>query len=131
MIISDGGDNSSRYKLREIKNLVAESDVVVYAIGLFDSGPFKSFEETMGKRWLSAMTDVTGGRTTTVDNLAKLPEVSARLSRELRSQYVLGYQPLDKTANQKWHKIKVVVTSPSDAAPLRPYYRKGYYPLTP
>lgn len=127
VIISDGGDNSSRYKLREIKNLVAESDVMVYAIGIFDSGPFKTFEEAMGKKWLSEMTDVTGGRTTTIDNLTKLPEASARLSRELRSQYVLGYQPLNKDADGKWRKIKVVVNSPFDADGLRPYYRKGYF----
>ena len=131
VIISDGGDNSSRYRLKEIKSLVAESDVMVYAIGIFDSGPFKSFEESMGKRWLSTMTDVTGGRTTTVDNLAKLPEVSALLSRELRSQYVIGYHPLDKATDGKWRKIKVVVTTPSDTDPLRPYYRKGYYASTP
>lgn len=131
VIISDGGDNSSRYKLREIKNLVAESDVMVYAIGIFDSGPFKSFEEAMGKRWLSAITDITGGRTITVDNLAKLPEASADLSRELRSQYVLGYEPRDKALDGKWRKIKVVVARPTEAERLRSYHRQGYYPSTP
>jgi Ca-activated chloride channel family protein len=131
VIISDGGDNSSRYKLREIKALAAESDVMLYAIGIFDSGPFRTFEETMGKRWLSAMTDVTGGRTMTVDNIGKLPEASARLSRELRSQYVLGYHPSDRTADGKWRKIKIVVNGASDRDRLRPYYRKGYYAALP
>ena len=131
VIISDGGDNSSRYKLREIKSLVAESDVMLYAIGIFDSTPFKSFEEAMGKRWLSTMTDVTGGHTATIKNLAKLPEECALLSRELRSQYVLGYQPRDRASDGKWHKIKIVVTSPDDATPLRSYYRKGYYASNP
>ena len=49
IIISDGGDNSSRYPLRSIKNLVQESDAQVYAIGLFDSALFKPYEEFMGK----------------------------------------------------------------------------------
>ena len=131
IIISDGGDNSSRYSLKEIKSLVAESDVMVYAIGLFDSGPFKSFEEVMGKQWLSTMTDVSGGHTITVDSLAKLPEVSAHLSRELRSQYVLGYQPADKVLDGKWRKIKVVVAQSSDGDRLRSYNKKGYYASTP
>jgi len=131
VIISDGGDNSSRYKLKEIKSLVSESDVMVYAIGLFDSGPFRSFEEVMGKRWLQTMTDVTGGRTATVEDLTKLPEECALLSRELRSQYVLGYQPREKAGDGGWRKIKVTVTSPSEADPFRPYYRKGYYALKP
>jgi len=129
VIISDGGDNASRYKLREIKNLVAESDVMVYAIGIFGTGPFKSFEEAMGERWLSTMTDVTGGRTTTVRNLAKLPEVCALLSRELRNQYVIGYAPSDR-GDGKWRKIRIV-THATDSGQLRSYYRRGYYASVP
>jgi len=130
VIISDGGDNNSRYKLKEIKNLIAESDVMVYAIGIFTSGPFRSFEELMGKRWLSTMTDKTGGRTATVESLAKLPEECALLSRELRSQYVLGYRPR-AVADGKWHKIRIVVTKSSAATQFRSYYRKGYYAVEP
>jgi Ca-activated chloride channel homolog len=130
VIISDGGDNDSRYKLKEIKSLIAESDVMVYAIGIFATGPFRSFEEVMGKRWLSTMTDITGGRTATVESLAKLPEECALLSRELRSQYVLGYRP-HAVADGRWHKIKITVTNPSDTGQFRSYYRKGYYALEP
>lgn len=129
VIISDGGDNASRYKLREIKNLIAESDVMVYAIGIFGTGPFKTFEEAMGERWLSTMTDITGGRTTTVRNVAGLPEVCALLSRELRNQYVIGYEPTDR-ADGKWRKIRIV-THPSDTEQLRSYYRRGYYSAAP
>lgn len=127
VIISDGGDNSSRYKLREIKSAVAESDVMVYAIGIFGTSPFKTFEEAMGKRWLSTMTDVTGGRTTTVKDLTQLPQQCALLSRELRTQYLVGYKPAEISGDRKWHKIKIVVTNPSDAEPFRSFYRKGYY----
>ena len=34
LILSDGGDNASRYKLREIRSVAQESDVQIYAIGL-------------------------------------------------------------------------------------------------
>lgn len=129
VIISDGGDNASRYKLREIKSLIAESDVIVYAIGIFGTGPFKSFEEAMGERWLSTMTDITGGRTTTIKSVGKLPEVCALVSRELRNQYVIGYQPIDK-ADGKWRKIRIVTHS-TDAEQLRSYYRRGYYAAVP
>lgn len=131
VIISDGGDNSSRYKLKEIKSVVAESDVMVYAIGLFDSGPFKSFEEAMGKKWLDTMTNVTGGHTLTVENLTRLPETAAALSRELRSQYILGYEPRDKRADGKWRKIKVALARSSEGHPLHAYNRKGYYSANP
>lgn len=127
VIIGDGGDNSSRYKLREIKELVAESDVMVYAIGLFDFGPLKTFEEVMGKKWLSTITDVTGGRTIAVEDLTRLPDTAAALSRELRSQYVLGYEPSDKHWDGKWRKIRVTLARPSEAGPLHAYNRRGYY----
>jgi len=56
LIISDGGDNNSHHKYREIKSLVRDSDVGVYAIGLFDTSFFKTFEESIGKKWLSGLT---------------------------------------------------------------------------
>jgi Ca-activated chloride channel family protein len=131
VIISDGGDNASRYKLRTIKGIIAESDVMVYAIGIFGNSPFKTFEESMGKRWLSAMTDVTGGRTTTIRDLSKLTDECAVLSRELRSQYVLGYHPSGAAGNGKWRKIKINVTNPSAEERFHSFYRKGYVAFQP
>ena len=127
VIISDGGDNASRYSFREIKDLVAESDAMVYAIGIFGSSPFKAFEEVMGERWLRGMTDVTGGRTTAIKNINELPEQCARLSRELRSQYMLGYRPNDRGTDGKWRKVKITVTNPPENDQLQSHYRKGYY----
>ena len=131
LIISDGGDNNSRYRLREIKSIVRESDVAVYAIGLFDTALFKTFEEYMGKKWLAEITDVTGGRTVAIDNLSRLPKAAAAISWELRTQYVIGYKPNSLLADGQWRKIKVTVmprasTPPSDTLHLQAYYKKGY-----
>jgi len=126
LIISDGGDNHSRYKLKEIKSLVREADVQIYAIGLFDTAWFKTFEEFMGKRWLQEITDATGGRTITIDDLDKLPEVAATISRELRSQYVLAYRPSSPVRDGKWRRIKVQVNPSASATPLQAYYRRSY-----
>jgi Ca-activated chloride channel homolog len=125
VIFSDGGDNASRYTLREIKNMVQESDVQIYAIGLFDTFFFGTLEEKLGKLWLSEITDATGGRTITVDNSMKLPEAAATISRELRNQYTLGYRPDGPNAS-KWRKIKVRVTQPDREQRLHAFYRKGY-----
>lgn len=126
LIISDGGDNSSRYKLSEIKSIVREADVEICAIGTFDTALFKTFEEYMGKKWLGEITDATGGHTVTVDNLARLPAAAAAISWELRNQYVLGYRPSNKAHDGKWRKIKVRVTPPISGSPLQAYYRRGY-----
>ena len=124
LILSDGGDNTSRYKLREIKSLVQESDVQIYAIGLFETFFFNTIEEKLGKVWLGEITDATGGHTITVDNRGKVPEAAATISRTMRSQYVLGYRPTG-TASAKWRKIKVRLTS-RDERSLRAYYKQGY-----
>ena len=125
LIISDGGDNHSRYRLGEIKSLLQESGVEVYAIGIFDALLFKSFEEFMGKRWLSEITDATGGRTLTATSLEKLPEIAASISREMRTQYLLGYRPSNRARDGKWRKIKVQVT-PSPTLQVQAYYKKRY-----
>jgi len=127
LIISDGGDNSSHQRFRDIKRLVRDSDVEVYAIGLFDTTFFKTFEEFMGKQWLSEITDATGGRTLTVDSVTKMPEAAAAISRELRNQYVLGYRAAHVASDGKRRQIKVrVVKASPGTAQLQTSYKRGY-----
>jgi Ca-activated chloride channel family protein len=127
LIISDGGDNNSHHKYREIKSLVRDSDVEVYAIGLFDTAFFKTYEEFMGKKWLSEITDATGGHTVTVDNVSKMGEAAAAISTEMRSQYVLGYRPSRDESDGKRRQIKVrVINPPMRDVQLQAYYKRGY-----
>ncbi len=123
VIISDGGDNCSRYRSREIKSLVEESDVEIYAIGIFDT-LFKTPEEWAGKRLLTAITEATGGHTVTLSNPRELPHVAEQISLELRSQYVLGYQPSNPSHDGKWRRIRVRL-SPS-SGPGQVYAKRGY-----
>lgn len=126
LILSDGGDNSSHHTYREIKRMVRDSDVEVYAIGLFDTA-FKTYEEFMGKKWLSEITDATGGRTITVDNVSKMGEAAATISTEMRSQYILGYRPSNTLTDGKRRQIKVRVINPAASeAQLQAYYKRGY-----
>jgi len=124
LLITDGGDNASRFTMHEVKDLVQESDVQIYAIGLFETFIFNTFEEKMGKRWLREITDPTGGRTATVDSRLKLPGTAAEISREMRNQYVLGYP---KTAGppNRWRKIRVEVKA-ANVQDSRTYYKEGY-----
>lgn len=124
VIISDGGDNASQYSLREIKSMVRESDVQIYAIGVFETFFFNTIEEKLGKIWLGEITDATGGRTVAVDDRGRVPEAAATISRAMRNQYVLGYRPTS-AAKTKRRKIKVRLTS-TDERPLRAYYKQGY-----
>ena len=126
LIISDGGDNHSRYTESEILSLVKEADVQIYAIGLFSQNPGTP-EEQMGPATLSAITDVTGGRTFTIDNPNDLSDVATKIGIELRNQYVLGYRPTDPVRDGKWRKIRVKLNPPKGLPPLTVYAKSGYY----
>jgi Ca-activated chloride channel homolog len=128
VIFSDGGDNVSHHSHREIKGLVKERDVEVYAIGLFDASLFGPIEEKLGKQWLSGITDCTGGRTIALQNRTKVSDAAAEISREMRSQYVLGYHPA-VSRNGKWRDIRVRVASSTTRQPLHAFYKRGYISL--
>ncbi len=126
LIISDGGDNHSRYTEGEIKNLVKEADVLIYAIGIYDHF-FPTEEERLGPQLLSDVTELTGGRSFTIDNPNDLADVATKIGIELRNQYVLGYRPNNPVRDGKWRKIKVKLIPPKGLPPLRVYAKTGYY----
>ena len=127
IIISDGGDNHSRYTANEIRRQVEEADVEIYALGIF-SKVFKTYEEWAGKRLLTGITEATGGHTVTVNNVEELPTAAANISRELRNQYILGYRPTHSLRDAKWRKIKVKVLQESTGKAFHVYSRQGYLP---
>ncbi|HEX3820031.1 MAG TPA: VWA domain-containing protein [Candidatus Sulfotelmatobacter sp.] len=126
LIISDGGDNHSRYTENEIKSLVKEADVMIYAIGIYDRYA-SAIEERLGPQLLSDITELTGGRAFTIDNPNDLGDVATKIGVELRNQYVLGYRPSKVVRDGKWRKIKVKLLPPKGLPPLRVYARTGYY----
>jgi Ca-activated chloride channel family protein len=126
LIISDGGDNHSRYTEGEIKALVKEADVMVYAIGIYDHY-FPTEEERLGPALLGEISELTGGRAFTVENPNDLADVATKIGVELRNQYVLGYRPTKVVRDGKWRKIKVKLLPPKGLPPLRVYARTGYY----
>jgi Ca-activated chloride channel family protein len=125
VIISDGGDNHSRYAKNEIRRIVQEADVEIYGLGIF-SKVFKTYEEWTGERLLAEITEATGGHTITINDVQKLPEIAANLSRELRSQYLLGYSPGRGPEDAPWRKIKVQVIQTAPGPALHVYNKQGY-----
>ena len=129
LIISDGGDNHSRYNESDIKNFVKEADVQLYAIGIYDPLAYRGRtpEEINGPSLLSELTEMTGGRVFPVENLNDLPDTAAKIGMELRNQYVLGYRPSNRARDSKWRKIKVKLRPPKGLPPLNVYAKSGYY----
>jgi len=126
LIISDGGDNHSRYTESEINSLVKEGDVMIYGIGIYDRN-FPTQEEALGPQLLSDIAEETGGRAFTIENPNDLPDVAGKIGMQIRNQYVLGYRPEKPPKDGKWHKIKVKIRPPKGLPRLQVYSKTGYY----
>ena len=129
LIISDGGDNHSRYSERDIKRLVREADTQLYSIGIFSPMRYgaRTPEELNGPSLLTEITELTGGRAFAADDPNELFDIATKIGQELRNQYVLAYRPSNKEHNARWRKIKIKLHVPKGLPPLNVYAKTGYY----
>ncbi len=128
LVISDGGDNHSRYNETQIRNVLKEADCSLYAIGIFNfEDMWRTYEEHHGPTLLSELAEITGGRMFPVSRLGDLPDIAAKIGMELRNRYILGYRPNDARYDGSWRRIKVNVVPPTHPRPLNVYARTGYY----
>jgi Ca-activated chloride channel homolog len=126
LVVSDGGDNRSRYTESEVRAVVRESDVQIYSIGIFDQyAPTR--EEQLGPILLHDVSEETGGQLFRVDDLADMADIATKISAELRNQYVLGYRSEDIKRDGKWRKLKVKLVPPEGLPQLTVHARTGYY----
>ena len=123
LLITDGGDNHSRYSEREVTNLVRESDVLIYSIGVFGGGTTE--EEVSGPGLLRHLSEQTGGRLF-VANAPELPDIAQKIGIELRNRYVLGYSPKNQVRDGKYHRITVKIVPPRGLPKLQAHWRQGY-----
>jgi Ca-activated chloride channel homolog len=129
LIISDGGDNNSRYNEREVKARLREADVQVYSIGIMEPVALRSRspEEASGAALMSGLAQQTGGQYFEVGDPDVLPAIAVRVGSALRNQYVLGYVPSTDMRNGKYHRVQVKVMRAKGAPPLRISFRTGYF----
>jgi len=127
LIISDGKDNSSRYNFGEVRRLLKESDVVVYAVGILDGGDTSTMTGMQGQAFLDELTSVTGGKAFYPQTNVEMDEIFERIALELRHQYSIGYTPKGFSPDGKYHKVKVKVKPPRGLPRLTIRSREGYY----
>ena len=126
LVISDGGDNRSRYTDGELTRMVRESEVQIYSIGIFDAyAPTE--EEVNGPMLLKNISEATGGRLFKVMDINDLADIAARISEELRNEYVIGYTPSDRKRDGAWRKVKVRLVPPPGLPVMEVHSREGYY----
>ena len=130
LVISDGQDNSSRYTFSELRRMLKESNVVIYAVGILDSSDMGSGLGMAGQAILDEIASVSGGKAFFPTTAAEMNEIFERIAIELRHQYSIGYRPSNFVNDGKWRKIKVKVTPPRGLPKLFVRSREGYYATT-
>jgi Ca-activated chloride channel homolog len=132
LVISDGGDNHSRYTESDVRKAIKESDVQIYAVGILEplSSRGRTPEEAEGPGLLAELAEISGGRMFSVEDADELPDIAEKISIELRNQYVIGYKPSNLIRDGRWRRIKVKLNPPRGLPPLQVYARTGYYAPT-
>ncbi len=125
VVVSDGGDNNSRYTEAELTSLALESDTQIYSISIHEA--VTSVQERSGVYLLSKLSENTGGLHFVVRDRHQLPEIAAKLSTAINNLYVIGYRPPEGFLSGKWRKVKIRLENPA-AGRLRVATRSGYFP---
>jgi Ca-activated chloride channel homolog len=129
VVVSDGGDNNSRYTAADIRDIVKEADTQIYAMGVFEPNFFPSLstELVSGPRLLAQIADQTGGRAFGASEFGQLPGIAEKIAIELRNQYVLGYYPKNSEHDGKYRKVEVKMRAQKGLPVLKARWRLGYY----
>jgi Ca-activated chloride channel homolog len=129
VIVSDGGDNHSRYTGADIKDVVKEADTQIYAMGVFEPNllPGLAAEVVSGPKLLAQIADQTGGRAYGASEFSQLPGIAEKIAIELRNQYVLAYYPTNSARDGKYRHVEVKIDQPKGLPALKARWRLGYY----
>ena len=133
IVITDGEDKDSYYKLDEMVAKVQESDVQVYGIGLLNDVPDKGLfghwtrtEPEKAHDALQRISDETGAKAFFPKNISEIHGIVSQIAFELRNQYSLSYFSSNAVRDGTWRRIKVTLDAPATAA-LRVRHRLGYF----
>jgi len=122
LVMTDGDDNQSKLKLKQILALLRESQIIVYTVGLL------SVEDEGGGGFaLKQIAEAGGGAAFFPRNARDVEEVCRRIARDLRNQYTIGYRPSNETLDGSWRKIQVQVSPPKTISKFTVRTNKGYY----
>lgn len=125
IVVSDGGDNNSRYNMRELAGLAAEADAQIYTICLYQNP--QSEEEANGPALLERLAGVSGGINYLIGDVNMMKTSFANIGVSLHNEYMLGYYPSQDAPSGKYRKIKVQLLVPAGIPRLQIFSRNGYY----
>ena len=134
VVVTDGQDNASRLKFRELIERAEEEDAVIYTVGMLgEMGDSSGFLARLmggsggGRAELKKLAEVTGGLAHFPKNVDECKSVMREIAREVSQQYSLGYYPTNKERDGKWRAIKIAVSQNGNSPKLVARTRSGYY----
>jgi Ca-activated chloride channel family protein len=133
VVITDGEDRDSYYKVDELLSKVQESDVQIFCVGILDPIEKKGFFGRLSKsapekaqEVLTKISEETGGKAFFPDNFADIHAIVAEIANVLRNQYSIGYTSSNSLRDGSWRRVKIEVNSPNVSNDhIR--YRRGYF----
>jgi VWFA-related protein len=128
VVITDGVDEGSRLSLSQALEAAQKADAVIYSIDYQDPGFYGFFGGGGGgESTLHKLSDETGGRVFRVDRKHTLDQVFKEIQDEMRSQYAIGYTPMNEAKDGSYRKIDIKLANKD----LKAQARKGYYAVRP
>jgi Ca-activated chloride channel homolog len=120
IVITDGEDRNSFYKQEQLFARLREEDVQIFVIGFVneldkDAGLIRKSPRDKAVGLINKLASETGGRAFFPDSVADLPQIANEIVRDLRTQYVIAYNPTNKTQDGSYRAIKVTVDQPSNS----------------
>jgi Ca-activated chloride channel homolog len=120
IVITDGEDRNSFYKQEQLFARLREEDVQIFVIGFVneldkDAGLIRKSPREKAVNLINKLASETGGRAFFPDSVAELPQIANEIVRDLRTQYVIAYNPTNKTQDGTFRAIKVTVDQPSNS----------------
>ena len=122
LVITDGNDNASGISLEKIVNRANQSDVLIYAIGLFTDEDKR--DASKAKRALKELTTSTGGLAFYPKEVSEVGPLAVEVARDIRNQYTIAYTPTVQALDGSYRQIKVTVDAPGKPTVRT---RSGYF----
>ena len=119
IVITDGEDRSSFYKQEQLFARLREEDVQIFVIGFVneldkEAGFIRKSPRDKAVNLINKLASETGGRAFFPESISELPEIANEIVRDMRTQYVIAYNPTNKTQDGSYRAIKVTVDQTSD-----------------
>ena len=120
IVVTDGEDRESYYPEAQLFQRLREEDVQIYVIGFVneldaDKGLIRKSPRDKAVNLINRLASETGGRAFFPQSIAELPQIANEIVRDLRTQYVISYDPTNKAHDSSYRAIKVLVAQPTGA----------------